>query len=329
MRLLFCALLPLTAAPYLRYTTWDEPWHEDVVRSADSLVKLQVLTNDAGRKVTAKVLDRVAGGPVPDVLTIDDNYSLLELRSQSSDSHELELPFRRDQPYYVFLAKAKQGEHFTIATPTSGWAKTTEGKVTATYRHSYHKALVPEALYRETQKAIFLFLHGSKHDDPAMQKTMHEWLQQKPGTLSDDTGASQTFFCQHVALECFYYFGAKEDLPLLEPFLKEDGMNTQISAVRALSRIDTEPARARLFAFLTGDGTNFAKVMAVWGLRRLGAREYLDKLAAFLPKAPEAETGFGGSIMDPRVGTRFPRSVKAAVQALVDEWRKPAKGEGR
>ena len=106
-------------------------------------------------------------------------------------------------------------------------------------------------------------------------------------------------------------------------------MNTQISAVRALSRIATEPARARLFAFLTGDGTNFAKVMAVWGLRRLGAREYLDKLAAFLAKAPEAETGFGGSIMDPRVGTRFPRSVKAAVQALVDEWRKPAKGEGR
>jgi hypothetical protein len=329
LRLLICALLPLAAASYPRYTTWDEPWHEDVVRNADSFVKLQVLTNDAGKKVTAKVIDRMAGGPVPDLLIIDD-YSMLVLRSQSSDSDETHLPLRKDQLYYVFLAKAKQGENFAIATPTAGWAAVQDGKVTATYRHSYHKALVPEALYRETQKAIFLSLHGSKHDDAAMQKTMRTWLQQKPGKLSDDSAASQDFFCQHVALECFYYFGNKEDLPLLEPFLKEDSMNAQISAVRALSRIDTEAARARLFAFLTGDGTNFAKVMAVWGLRRLGAREYLDKLVAFLPKAPEKETGFGGSIMDPRVGTVFPRSVKAAVQALVEEWRKPAKdGDGK
>src|SRR6185369_14535572 len=41
LRLLICALLPLAAASYLRYTTWDEPWHEDVVRSADSFVELQ------------------------------------------------------------------------------------------------------------------------------------------------------------------------------------------------------------------------------------------------------------------------------------------------
>ena len=94
-----------------------------------------------------------------------------------------------------------------------------------------------------------------------------------------------------------------------------------------MSRIDTPAARARLFAFLTEDREGFAKVMAVWGLRRLDAREFLERLVAFIPNAATEKTGFGGSIMDPRVGTRFPASVKAAAEELVARWR-PAEPTG-
>ena len=111
-----------------------------------------------------------------------------------------------------------------------------------------------------------------------------------------------------------------EQAPLLDAFLKHPGYHVQISAVRALSRIDTKAARERLFAFLTGEGEGFAKVMAVWGLKRLDAREFRSRLEAFYPNAPTEETGFGGNIMDPRVGTSFPDSVKHAVGQLIEHW---------
>lgn len=36
----------------------------------------------------------------------------------------------------------------------------------------------------------------------------------------------------------------------------------------------------------------------------------------------DQETGFGGNIMDPRIGTYFPESVKDSIKVLLDEWRK-------
>lgn len=330
MRLLL-PVLPLlllaSASPLPCFTTWDEPWHEAVVANAYSFVKLQVIDRDKDRKmVTAKVLDRIVGGAVPDQLAID-SYSMLDALTWSSPDDEIGFRLRKDNVYYVFLAKPEKGDKFAIATPSAGWAHAEGGKVIATYRHSYHLSQVPEALYRETQKAIFQSLHGGKHDDKAMQKLLREWLRKPPGELTDDTDESQTFFCQHAALECFYYFGKPEDVELLEPFLRAESSHHQISAVRALSRIDTPAARARLFAFLTEDREGFAKVMAVWGLRRLDAREFLERLVAFIPNAATEKTGFGGSIMDPRVGTRFPASVKAAAEELVARWR-PAEPTG-
>jgi hypothetical protein len=189
---------------------------------------------------------------------------------------------------------------------------------------------VPEPIYRDTQKAIFLHLHGGKHDDAAMQAFLLEWLRKPPGELDEgDAEKRRVFFCQHAALECFYYFGKPDDVGLLEPFLRDDTQHAQISAVRALSRVDAPKTRERLFAFLTGDGCDFAKVMAVRGLRRLDARDYLARLEAFVPKAPTTEVGFGIRLMDPRVGTYFPRTVKIAVEELVKEWKTPKAGTAK
>jgi len=170
---------------------------------------------------------------------------------------------------------------------------------------------------------MFAALHGGAPDAKFVRQLFGTWLKQAPQAPADDPDQCATFFAQHAALECFRCLGTAADRELLEPFLRHDSYHVQISAVRALARIDTEEARARLFAFLTGGGEGFAKVMAVWGLRQLGAREYKDKLKAWLPEAPEEETGFGGGLMDPRIGTRFPRSVKAAVEELLAEWEKP------
>ena len=320
----------LTLVPFLlllpRYATWDEPWHEDVVRGADTFVKVKVLENEKGKKVTAKVLDRVAGGAIPDQLAIDAYYALglktTFVRGKDGDD-ELHFRLRKDNEYYLFLKPSDQGGSFALATPTAGWANVTDTGVIATYRHSCHLCLVPEAIYRDTQKAIFQSLHGSKHDDAAMQKFLREWLTKPPGELGDDAEKSKVFFCQHAALECFYYFGKPDDVGLLEPFLTNDTQHAQISAVRALSRVDSPKTRERLFAFLTGGGCDFAKVMAVRALRRLDARDYLARLEQFVPKAPTDEVGFGIGIMDPRIGTQFPKSVKAAVEELVAEWKKP------
>jgi hypothetical protein len=327
MRLPLLVPLLFVAAP--PFSTWDEPWHEDVVRKAATFVKVKVLTNENGRTATAKVLEHVCGTEVAGEITID-GYYMLNLRSRSAPDDELQIRLRKDNSYYLFLGRPEQGDSWALPTPSAGWAWIHEGDVLGTYRHSYHLCRVPETLYRDTQKAIFQSLHGVEHDNAAMQKLMHNWLEKPPARRKNDNDtAFATFFCQHAALECFYYFGKAEDVALLEPFLGDEDSHAQISAARALSRIDTKEVRERLFTFLAGKGASFAKVMAVWGLRRLGAREYEERLAKFAAAAPIEETGFGGSIMDPRVGTRFPATVKAAVEELLAEWKKTKADDGK
>ena len=74
--------------------------------------------------------------------------------------------------------------------------------------------------------------------------------------------------------------------------------------------------------FIEGKGVGFAKVMCVWALKRLNAKGMIPRLEAFLKTGTDQETGFGGDIMDPRVGTYFPESVKDSIKVLLDDWRK-------
>ena len=46
----------------------------------------------------------------------------------------------------------------------------------------------------------------------------------------------------------------------------------------------------------------------------------LPRLQELVPTMAEVETGFGGDIMDPRIGTAFPHTVKKAAEALVEAW---------
>jgi hypothetical protein len=311
----------------VRATTWDEPWHETVVKDADTFVKATVVKTGP-KAITLKVLKQLAGERVPETLTVD-RFSKLRIGSMTiggggGADHELQFHFAQDEHWYFFLKKVKEKDHesWALPTPTSGFAGADKGLVYATYRHSYHQSLVPEDLYEPSMTAIFQYLHDQKYDQDFVHKLIKTELAQPPHGLKkgDDEASRKIFFRQHVALESFYHFGTADEYALLEPFLKSSDYHTSISAVRALSRIDTPDARARLWDYLTSEHPGFARVMAVQGLKRLNAREYLAKLREFIKVAPEEETGFGGNIMDPRVGTHFPRSVKAACEELVADW---------
>ncbi len=301
-------------------TTWDEPWHERVVKEADSFVKVQVLKNEAGKQLVLKTLKQLAGASVPAEFTVD-RFWLLQLTS-TSGGHGPEFRLAPGATCYVFVKKNSTGNNWALPTPTAGFAKVEGDNIVATYRHSYHMALVSQALYEPTMTAIFRFLHSQPYDTQFIEQLIKQQLSVPPQNVIDDmkSDQSQRFFAQHVALECFYYFGTEKDYVLLEPFLRHDGYHVQISAVRAMSAIKTEKAKQRLVEFIRGNGNSFAKVTAVWGIKRLNAKEHMPALLEYSGKAPDEEAGFGGSIMDPRVGTHFPSSVKTAVEELASEW---------
>lgn len=174
-------------------------------------------------------------------------------------------------------------------------------------------------------RAIFNAIKGQPYDEVFIGGFLKEQFAQGVASLKqDDPAMMKRFFLQHVALETFYHLGKGAELSQLIPFVNSDSFHVQVSACRAVSRIDSTASRELLMKFIEGNGSSFAKVICVWGLRRLKAREMITRLNAFLNKGVDQEAGFGGSIMDPRVGTNFPDSVKDSIEQLLSEWEKPA-----
>ncbi len=310
--LLLALLVPSAVA-----STYDEPWQEQVLQRADALVKLRITATEDGKLARFQRLEQLAGVNVPERGAID-RYDALAVTSYFPGA-DFPLQFSKGDEGYFLLRATDQADRWSIPSPTSGFAMADDSGVVATFRHSYHQAMVPEQLYRDATLAIFQHLHGQAWDEQGMRATMRGLLDQAPMTSAGPQ--LEQFFQQHVALESCYHFCQSADLARLEPFLASDGFHVQVSAARAISAIDTPEARQRLFQFLQDDSRQgFARVMAVWGLRRLDAREYLAQLQEYLSKAPTEETGFGGNIMDPRVGTAFPDSVRDAVSELIVAW---------
>jgi len=319
--LLFILFVCFIIAHPARATTWDEPWHDDVIRHSESFVKVKVTANQ-GSVAKAEVIKFLAGERTPVQIELR-GYSRLMLTSTSSSNDELRLPFTPGQIYYLFIKKSEKTNTYQIPTPTSGWAKLEGADVAATYRHSFHKALVPEEVYEKTMQAIFNGAKGLPYDADFIERFTKEQLTQSVAVLmQEDSAITKRFFLQHVALETFYHLGKGADLALLIPFVNTDDYHVQISACRAVSRIDSPSSRELLMKFIEGKGVGFAKVMCVWGLKRLNARGMISRLEAYLKTGTDQETGFGGNIMDPRVGTYFPESVKASIKELLEDWRK-------
>lgn len=318
-RLIFCCLIFLSQQ--LVAATWDEPWMDKVITDADSFVKVSI-TKSTPKKFSAEVIKHLAGKPTPRKFEVV-GFSMLQLGSISSGSDELSLKFNPELKYYLFLKGTKKKSQYLIATPETGWAKIIPAGVNATYRHSYHQALIPEDIYEMSMVAIFDHLHGKASDTSALRRFMHEHLSTQPallGKANGDPEIAKEFFDQHAALESFRYFGIAEMLPLLDPFLSADDFHVQTSAVRALLCVDSAESRKRTVDFIASKRHGFAKIMALWNLEAWNAKEHSHLLQEYLQKGEDEKTGFGGNVMDPRIGTTFPPSVKNAISQLLKKW---------
>ncbi|AII53453.1 HEAT repeat domain-containing protein [Hymenobacter sp. APR13] len=310
-RYLLAVLLVLVASA-ARATTWDEPWHERVVKEADHFV-LATVTKADKQQLTLQIIRDAAGGTLDGSLQVTDFY-LLDLCS-TSGGHGPEFHLDAADTAYFFLKKNPQGG-FSLATPSTGFAGVSKGIVYATYRHSYHQAGVEQPVYEMTMGAIFRKYHGLPYDAAPVRAFITEQLAHKPAPISEEGMAD--FFRQHVALETIYHLGFTEYYASTLPFLHDaDNFHAQVSAARALMAINTPEAHQELLQLLQDNNTtDFTKVVAIRTLAAHQPHDLKPTLQKLVKKASEEENGFGGNIMDPRICTRIPTVQKALMELV-------------
>lgn len=315
MRVSLLLFLLLLIGPLAHAATWDEPWQESVVKQADCLVLARVTATNPRNGATATILRSLAGEPLTGTVQITEFYSLLVCGDSSGEAPTFELG--GTDSCYFFLQKRPSGM-YAIATPTSGFARVRQGQVAATYRHSYHQAQVPQAVYETTMTAIFQHYHGQKYVAQPIEELINTALALPPAHL-DATGRS-TFFLQHAALETIYHLGLTTHYDVVMPFLRDTtNFHAQVSAARALTATPTAEDKQQLVKMLTSKSSrDLAKVIAITTLVAYKPTELKPQLAALAETASNEPNGFGGNIMDPRICTRVP-SVKEALIALITQ----------
>jgi hypothetical protein len=295
-------------------TTWDEPWQDKVIKEAEVLVFAKIKTTDVEKGVTIDVVKTLAGKEIKGEITITDFY-LLDLCS-TSGGHGPEFHFPKGtEDYYFFLKKNEKGE-YCIATPTTGFDYIKDSKVYANYRHSYHQTITTVDVYEKTMTAIFNNYHDQPYDTSFVRSYVLQYLSLKPAGFSETE--INTFFAQHVALECIYHLRLTGFYDNIIPFLNDNSnFHNQISAARALMAYDSEDCKKQLLKTISDPKANdFPKVMCIWTLASFKPKELKKELTKLKASASEEENGFGGNIMDPRVCTSVP-TVKDALEQLI------------
>jgi hypothetical protein len=231
----------------------------------------------------------------------------------SSSGHGVHLDFDDGQTIYFLLTKRADG-NFAIPTPTSGYAVLNGENVAATYRHSYHQALIPKDIFEMTYTEIWNYYKAGKYNEKTINEFINTQIIKKPaGFEKEEIG---DFFLQHVALETAYLLNIELDFEKIEKFILSENFHLRVSALQALSNAKKKKDLDFLLDYIQ-DAKNgdFEKVIAIWALSRCGKEEYIKKMKSISANLSEEDTGFGGKIMDPRVGTHFP-SPKGAVEEL-------------
>lgn len=292
-------------------TTWDEPWQKEIIEKSDVFVFAKVLT--ASDSMITVEVTKTFESTLKGVITID-NFFLLDLCSMSG-GHGPEFRFEVGIEGYFFLKEGKNG-NYQIPTPTSGFDLLDEGNVHATYRHSYHKALLPVEIYELTYTEIWNKYHSDSFDSKKVESYINEQLKLAPAGFNEDE--INVFFKQHAALETAYLLGIEIDFEVLIKFSEFDNFHSRISAIRAMYNVENEKAIKYLLEYIIDkEKEEFSQVIAIWTLWKMEDSKVQKRLKAMVKNLSEEETGFGGNIMDPRVCTHFP-NPKLAVMELVE-----------
>jgi len=295
-------------------TTWDEPWADKIIKEADYFVLADIISYDEEKGIKLKIVKQLGGDTLPTEIEIAGFY-LLEVMS-SSGGHGAEFPnFEDIKQSYFFIKKNSKGK-FCISTPTSGFDYILEGNVHATYRHSYHQASVPVEIYEITMTAIFNNYHHLDYNKVQITEFINQTLSKKPAGFSDDE--IKTFFLQHAAMETIFHLRLDGYYNLLLPFFNDkSNFHHRVSASRALIACgNPEVANVLLNKIATNKDDDFTTVICIWSLKDFKAKLMKKDLEKLIKNASTEKNGFGGNIMDPRIGTSFP-TVKTALEDLV------------
>lgn len=294
-------------------TTWDEPWQDKVIKEADYFVFAKVNDFDEIKGVTIEIIKSLGGQELKGQIQITDFYAL-DLLSRS-EAHGREFQFEDIKECYFFIKKNDKGK-YCIATPTAGFDYLKDGNVYATYRHSYHQVLVPVDLYEKTMTAIFNNYHNQPYDNHFIRDFVIKYTSLKPAGFSEHE--INTFFAQHVALECAYHLRLTGFYPNLLLFLTDtSNFHNQVSAARALVSYNTIACKQELLKVISDTTrSDFVQVICIWTLSEFKPIELKEQLLKVYETASTEDNGFGGNIMDPRIGTYFP-DVKDALGKLI------------
>lgn len=294
-------------------TTWDEPWQENVIKNADHLVFARVKSYDEKKGVTIDIIKTLGGPQLKGTIEIT-NFYLLGICSRSGN-HGPEFDFGNINESYFFIKKNDKGK-YCIATPTTGFDVLMDGSVLATYRHSYHQALVPVDLYEKTMTAIFQHYHNQEYDRQAITEFVNQSISLKPAGFKDNE--SSTFVAQQVALECAYHLRLTGFYPKLLPFLADlSNFHHQVAAARALISYNTTECKQELLNVIRDTARrDFVQVICIWTLTGFKPTELKDQLIEVLHTASTKQNGFGGGAMDPRICTQIP-NVQDAIETLI------------
>ncbi len=306
IKLLVILILTLGIQTNLKAETWDEPWQKEIIQKAEYFVLANVIELDS-LGVQIEILQNFGKKKLSNRVLIN-GFSLLNLGSSSGQG--VHFDFEKEQKLYFLLTKKEDG-NFAIPTPTSGFAVLDEeNNVYATYRHSYHQALIPKDIYEMTYQAIWNYHHNLEYDKSSIVKFINEQIGKEPAGFAENE--ISTFFLQHASLETAYLLDFPIELIRIKKFAKSDNFHSKISSVQLMSLLDDKNTKEFLFEFIQSeDNDNFEIVIAIRSLKKIGGEEYKTKLLGIADNLSDEETGFGGNLMDPRVGTRFPSPRQA------------------
>lgn len=296
--------------------SYNEPWHEAILKKSESFVLLKINSIDENNGVKATLIKIIAGKEIPQEITID-NFFMIDTTSYSYEPFLFRLP-DMDTAYF-FLIKG-ENNNYQMPTPTSGFAWRRGNGISSTYRISMHKAFASVQDYEKTMAELFNFNHGIDIDKEFIKNYAKQYLSQKPGDpTSSDEKIRNLFFNQHIALESLYYIADSSDFELIIPFIRSTQIHNQIGAIRALSAINTKKSKDELIIFLKAE-TNYdlSKVMAVWALKRLNARDCIKELKKIQKNASTKPVSYGLDIMDIRIGTHIDSDVKSSILNLIN-----------
>lgn len=316
MKFVLSLLAFISASAYA--LTWDEPWQKEVIKESDSF-GLYTIVKNSGDALKLKLVKNIAGKKTNSEISVSSFYHFT-IASSSSGHKDPIFFYKPGQKVYFFLKKS--GNEFQVASPTAGNDEVLKnGNVAASFRISMHKTEIDAKTYEAAQSCFFSYLHNGNCTNDVINDVIEKPLKERVGELSEQATKkdAELFFRQHVALESSYIINQQNSYETLKPFLNSKFFHVQISAIRALSVINSETKNHQIIEFITkSEASDIAKVMAIFMLNEVNFQGDIEELKSYLPLASKEDVSLVSNIMDPRVSTNYPESVQAAIKWFIE-----------